>query len=686
MALKPANMLFITSFIPVIVFKVIARVGEADLTRAKTAAVLGFSLALLQSLISWKYLKHTTYLEKAFLGFLGAGVAWVYLTPPQFSALFVSHSTALLYCVLFLTTLLPQVFGCDPFTYAIAKQWYPETVWKVPQFRTINLHITYVWSFLFLLSLLSSRLGQGKPLYSIVLPLVFLLGIGFPFSRWYPANYLKRKFARPSVNPSFFPDTARELIERMPSGFDPAAGGGLDARIQFVLSGEGGGEMALSISGGRCTFVEGQVPGPTLTLHSSAETWLKIARGEVDRPRALMEGLFRVEGDMGLLMKMGDLFHPPTGPVEMDSRREEAATEKRGGKTMKILAVQGSPRPKESNTEVLLKEFLRGAESQGAECETVYLKEKDIHPCVGCYTCWTKTPGVCVFKDDMPELLEKVRSCNMLVYATPLYIFNVTAYLKAFQERLLPLLDPHLVRKGETYRHPLRYHMDVKTVLISNCGFPEPSHFDGLCRVFQHMQGTEGMPLIGRLLMPAGELLKQEGMREKVKHVLQAAYQAGIEVVRDGRVSKETEAQIQKPVVSAEEMAEMANLWWDSHLEGVTRGKATQGKIEDMRLLLKGMAITFDAQAAGALRASIQFEVSGKQPGNWFLSITDGKCTCSEGRAESPTLTVTTPSEVWLAVANKELDGQQAFMEGKYTVQGDISLLMRMKSLFGSGK
>jgi coenzyme F420-reducing hydrogenase gamma subunit len=71
---------------------------------------------------------------------------------------------------------------------------------------------------------------------------------------------------------------------------------------------------------------------------------------------------------------------------------------------MKILAIQGSPRPKASNTEILLQEFLKGARSQGTEAETIYLKEKEFHPCVGCYTCRAKTPGVCVFKDDMPEL------------------------------------------------------------------------------------------------------------------------------------------------------------------------------------------------------------------------------------------------------------------------------------------
>jgi putative sterol carrier protein len=223
-------------------------------------------------------------------------------------------------------------------------------------------------------------------------------------------------------------------------------------------------------------------------------------------------------------------------------------------------------------------------------------------------------------------------------------------------------------------------------VLISNCGFPEMSHFDGLRHVFRHLERSGQVPIIGELLMPAGELLKQKGLRDKIQGVLQAAYRAGIEVVRDGRVSKETEAEIQKPLVSPDEMAEMANLWWDSQLEGVTQSKPQEGRVEDMRLLLRGMAATFNAQAAGDLKVTIQFEVTGKQTGNWFFSIEDGRCTYNEGRVDSPTLTIKTPSEIWLAIANGEMDGQKGFMEGKYTAVGDMSLLMRMKSLFGSDK
>jgi multimeric flavodoxin WrbA len=62
---------------------------------------------------------------------------------------------------------------------------------------------------------------------------------------------------------------------------------------------------------------------------------------------------------------------------------------------MKILALQGSPRPKKY-TQMVLDKFLEGAASKGAECETVHLAGQKIHPCIGCYSCWYKTPGVCI--------------------------------------------------------------------------------------------------------------------------------------------------------------------------------------------------------------------------------------------------------------------------------------------------
>ncbi len=238
---------------------------------------------------------------------------------------------------------------------------------------------------------------------------------------------------------------------------------------------------------------------------------------------------------------------------------------------MKILAIQGSHRPEKSNTEMILQEFFKGASSQGGNVETIYLKEKHINFCIGCNTCWMETPGICIFKDDMPELLDKVIECDILAYATPLYNYNMTSLLKCFQERLHPLSDPHLVRTGKAYRHPQRDQKGRKMVLISTCALPEVSHFKGLRQIFRQIEWSSQMPLIGELLVPTAEFLKKSSLQEKIEMILQAAYRAGIEVVSKGKVSKKVEDQIQKSPLTPGEMAEMTNRWWDTHVKRVGR-------------------------------------------------------------------------------------------------------------------
>jgi putative sterol carrier protein len=306
MSLK--TVLFITSFVPVAVFKIIARTGAANLAQAKVATAVGLVLAVVQLHLSRKINKHTTYLEWAFLGFLAAGTFWVYLLPVAVADLFVNNSTTILYFVLFLTTLLPQLFGFYPFTYAIARQWTPETVWKMPQFKTINLHITYVFCGLMGLACLASFIGEGKPVFSILIPLVLIIGIGIPFSRLYPAYYIKNQSPTKPANLADFPKTAKELVLRMPGSFNKEAAGDLYASIQFKLTGDGGGNIFLSISDKQCIAVEGETATPALTIIAPANVWMKMARGEINRAQALMDGLYKVEGDMDLLIKMAELF------------------------------------------------------------------------------------------------------------------------------------------------------------------------------------------------------------------------------------------------------------------------------------------------------------------------------------------------------------------------------------------
>ena len=241
--------------------------------------------------------------------------------------------------------------------------------------------------------------------------------------------------------------------------------------------------------------------------------------------------------------------------------------QKEGEKMTTILALQGSPRGSKGNTDVMLQEFLRGAASAGATTETVYLNKLELNHCTGCYSCWIKTPGVCIFKDDMPEILEKMRQCDVLVIATPVYSRSMTSLTKTAIDRMLPLADPHFVKMGDIYKHPSRYNRQYKTVLISNCGFPNMKEFDALRHIFRLREELGHTVMAGELLMPSGVVLTLEELKEMLKNYYDSFYRAGVEVVKSGRISSETEQSVQKPPFDPEDFFEIANQKWDKALQ-----------------------------------------------------------------------------------------------------------------------
>src|SRR5208282_3137027 len=100
---------------------------------------------------------------------------------------------------------------------------------------------------------------------------------------------------------------------------------------------------------------------------------------------------------------------------------------------MKILAIMGSPHGMKGNTGRLLEEVLEGVKQGGGEVELVSLSESKVFPCVSCYVCH-KT-GKCTLKDDFEEIKTKLLACDGFIFASPNYIHNVTAQLKAFFDR-----------------------------------------------------------------------------------------------------------------------------------------------------------------------------------------------------------------------------------------------------------
>jgi len=238
---------------------------------------------------------------------------------------------------------------------------------------------------------------------------------------------------------------------------------------------------------------------------------------------------------------------------------------------MNILIFNGSPRGRNSNTFVIAEAFSEGAVSAGAKAEQVLLVEKKIHHCRGCLHCWTRTPGQCAIKDDMAGLLAKFDGVDLVIYATPLYVDNVSGLMKNFMDRQIPMADPHFAPdlSGEC-RHAFRKSGKMpKLGVISNCGFPEQSHFQTLRLLFRRVARNMGSELAVEIYRAEGELMKNTSLLLKpvLWNYKRLLAKAGAEVVKTGGLSKETAEALEKPLISRETYIRNADKHWDESLE-----------------------------------------------------------------------------------------------------------------------
>ena len=98
----------------------------------------------------------------------------------------------------------------------------------------------------------------------------------------------------------------------------------------------------------------------------------------------------------------------------------------------KVLILSSSPR-RGGNSDTLCDEFLRGAQEAGHEVEKIFLKDKTIHYCTGCGVCNEGKP--CPQKDDAPEIVRKMVAADVIVLATPVYFYTMSAQMKTLIDR-----------------------------------------------------------------------------------------------------------------------------------------------------------------------------------------------------------------------------------------------------------
>lgn len=240
---------------------------------------------------------------------------------------------------------------------------------------------------------------------------------------------------------------------------------------------------------------------------------------------------------------------------------------------MKITCLNGSPKGKNSNSQIIASEFLEGARKAGAEVENIFLVEKKIGTCKGCLNCWIKTPGVCIQKDDMAEILEKVVQSDIVVFATPVYADNVTGIMKTFIDRMIPAVDPRVKRvKGETV-HLKRYGAYPKMVVISNCGFPEQTHFQTLRLYFRRFSRNMHSEVIGEIYRGGGPILRVRNplLKPVFRSYRKLLRKAGEEIVLEGHLSEKTTQELEKPLIPHDRFVEGMNHYFEKRLSQLSQ-------------------------------------------------------------------------------------------------------------------
>ena len=102
--------------------------------------------------------------------------------------------------------------------------------------------------------------------------------------------------------------TAAEMMERMNGAFQPDKAAGIDAVVQYVLTGEGGGEYVLSIKDGKIDIQPGKAPAPKMTMTMDVKDFQDMTSGKANPMALFSSGKLKVGGDMMFAMKLAPLF------------------------------------------------------------------------------------------------------------------------------------------------------------------------------------------------------------------------------------------------------------------------------------------------------------------------------------------------------------------------------------------
>ncbi|MFH1139245.1 MAG: flavodoxin family protein [Pseudomonadota bacterium] len=220
---------------------------------------------------------------------------------------------------------------------------------------------------------------------------------------------------------------------------------------------------------------------------------------------------------------------------------------------MKILVINGSCRGGKGFTRFLSDLLLQGAAEAGARGEVVDLAHCRVNRCLSCGKCNTPAQYLkCVFEDqdDVKEIFRKMVEADILVFATPIYIFTLSGLLKIFLERMYAradVFDLRLTQSGLFFHHIDPALCSKPFVVLACCDNQEKETLKNVVSYFRTYARFNDARQVGLLLRGSGRFAGHGRDPAALKNIprLPAVYEAfrraGRELALNGKISRSTE-------------------------------------------------------------------------------------------------------------------------------------------------
>ena len=224
---------------------------------------------------------------------------------------------------------------------------------------------------------------------------------------------------------------------------------------------------------------------------------------------------------------------------------------------MNILILNGSPNHDKGTTGTVTKTLEKGLNKTNPTITTKYAYKLNVNPCQGCFSCWSKTPGQCIHKDDVEKLLPLVADSDILILATPVYVDGMTGPLKTLLDRFIPLIKGRVELREGHMRHIVRDNVKRgKIVLVSSSGFAEMDNFGPLVSHVKALSRNLGWDYVGEVLVPSAWYYRYD--EEVLGRALELIESAGEELGAVGMISSDVSDEIGS-LVSREKVVEALN-------------------------------------------------------------------------------------------------------------------------------